>query len=225
MDTKTTEQELRNESGTGQPGDGPATEAPSPSVHPHLSKAEIQAKSAEELRQYYKDLRGHWRSGTLFEETCEDPAKYPPIFTLNDDDTASCVSLKRLYMSFEDVTEWNIANHVLGGWDHWTAIVECNLTKDHIAKWRRDLEMHLRAKYIEQIRQASTLDGPVALQATKYLLETTTALKNKNVRGRPSKVEKEQAIKEELRDTDEIRRDMERLGLKVIGNDSKRGES
>ena len=224
MDTQDKER-LSDEVRPERPGDGSATAAPSP-VHPKLTKAEIQAATKEDLIKYYKDLRGHWRSGTLFEETCEDPAKYPPIFTLNDDDTASCVSLKRLYMTFEDVTEWTLANHVLGGWDHWMTIVECNLTKDHITKWRRDLEMHLRAKYLGQIKEVSSTDGPVALQATKYLLETTTNVGagKKSQRGRPSKVEKEKAIKEELRDSEEIRKDMERLGLKVVASNSSNKE-
>lgn len=218
MDTKDTER-FRDEVRPEQPGDGATpTEAPAEAGdgRKKLSLAEIKGMSAAELMPYFKDVRNKWLTIALFEETCEDPAKYPPLFTLKEDDTASCVSLRRLYMAMADVTEYKFAEYCLGGWDHWQEILKSrNLLLPTIEKWRRDLDLHLRATYLAKISEIAESDGPVALQATKYLLETTTGIKPSK-RGRPSKMEKEAAIQEELRDSDEIRRDMERLGIKLV---------
>jgi hypothetical protein len=213
MDTQETQiEQISDEVGTEPTGDG-ATTTPSPAT-PRLTLKEIQSLTAEELRPYFKDVRNCWRTVNLFEETCEDPAKYPPIFSLKDEDTASCVSLKRLYLLIEDVTEYKFAQLTLGGWEHWKMITESFKLKPYIAEWREHLDLQLRQKYIQQISEVATGDGPVALQANKYLLETVTGHKQP-LRGRPSKKEKEEAIKREMRDSDEIKRDMERLGIKV----------
>ena len=221
MDTKDKETRISIEDRPEQPGDG-ATETAShdPSgskpCHPVLTKEQIRQMSADDLRPYFKDVLNRWRTASLFEETCEDPAKYPPIFTLKDDDTASCVSLKRLYLAMEDVTEHRFATACLGSWEHWEAITNSWILKPHLEKWRELLELQLRAKYLSLIKeQAEGGDGPNALNATKYLLETTTSFANKK-RGRPSKGEKEAALKREVRDSQSIKNDAERLGLKVI---------
>jgi hypothetical protein len=221
MDTKDKETRISIEDRPEQPGDGTVASAPHDTsglekgVHEKLTKEQIRQMSAEELRPYFKDVLNRWRTASLFEETCEDPAKYPPIFTLKDDDTASCVSLKRLYLAFEDVTEHRFATMCLGSWEHWEAIQNSWILKPHLEKWRELLELQLKAKYLYLIKeQAESGDGPNALNATKYLLETTTSFGKK--RGRPSKGEKEAALKKEVRDSQSIKNDAERLGLKVI---------
>jgi hypothetical protein len=78
------------------------------------------------------------------------------------------------------------------------------------------LELRLRAKYVQLIKeQAESGEGPNALNATKYLLETTTNFA-KQKRGRPTKTEKEAHLKKEARSSESIKADAERLGIKVI---------
>lgn len=198
-----------------QPGDGTVAETPS-AVHRILTKQEIKQMTADDLRPFFKDVLNRWRTANLFEETCEDPAKYPPIFTLKDDDTSSCVSLKRLYLDMEDVTEHNFARYCLGSWEHWEAICNSWILKPHIEQWRELLELRLRSKYLQLIKeQAESSDGPNALNATKYLLETTTNFSNRK-RGRPSKQEREANLKKEARSSESIKADAERLGIKVV---------
>lgn len=214
---------LRDEGTAERPLDGPTEAAPSAEVltpkvgvHRKLSLNEIRSMSADELRPYFKDVLNRWRTTSLFEETCEDPAKYPPIFTLKDDDTSSCVSLKRLYLAMEDVTEHTFARLCLGSWEHWELVAASWTLKPHIEHWRELLELRLRAKYIQLIKdQAEAADGPNALNATKYLLETTTNFANRK-RGRPSKQEKEALAKKEARSSESIKADAERLGIKVV---------
>jgi hypothetical protein len=219
MDTQNKETRLPTDDRPEQPVHGPIEAVPAWSLPP-LTLTEIKSKSAEELLPWFKDVLNRWRTMSLFEETCEDPAKYPPIFTLKDNDTSSCVSLKRLYLAMEDVTEYQFATSCLGSWEHWEAISKSWTIQPHIENWRELLDMQLRTKYLNLIKStAEEGEGPNALNATKYLLEATTSFKGRektSKRGRPSKVEKEAALKKEVRDSQTIKNDAERLGLKVV---------
>jgi len=185
---------------------------------PFFTLAQLREMSIDDLRPFLKDVRGVWRTASLFEETCEDPAKYPPIYTLKDSDTSSCVSLKRLYLAIEDVTEHTFARHCLGSWEQWMAITESYVLKPHIEVWREQLELQLRAKYIRMIKEQAELgEGPNALNATRYLLEQTTQFgKEKSTRGRPSKKEKEQYLARESKDSAALAADAKRLGISII---------
>jgi len=218
MDTQDKETRISTEDRPEQPGDGSVTTT-SPAT-PQFTIQEIKGMTVDDLRPHFKDVRGVWRTANLFEETCDDPAKYPPIYSLKDEDTSSCVSLKRLYLAMEDVTEHDFARMCLGSWEHWEMINQSWAVKPHIEKWRELLDLKLRAKYLRLIKDtAEDGEGPNALNATKYLLEATTSFKGgkgENLRGRPSKKEKEAAIKNAVRDSQTIKNDAERLGLKVV---------
>lgn len=185
---------------------------------PLFTLAQIKGMTVDDLRPFLKDVRQVWRTASLFEETCEDPAKYPPIYTLKDDDTSSCVSLKKLYLAIEDITEHTFAVTCLGSWDHWVAITESWVLKPHIEKWRELLELQLRAKYVRMIKeQAEFGEGPNALNATRYLLESTTSFgKNASTRGRPSNKEKAQHLAREVKDSSALAADAKRLGITIV---------
>lgn len=185
---------------------------------PHFTLAQIRDMTIDDLRPFLKDVRNVWRTVSLFEETCEDPAKYPPIYTLKDDDTSSCVSLKRLYLAIEDVTEHTFASTCLGSWEHWQAIADSWTLKPYIEKWRELLELQLRAKYVRMIKEQAELgDGPNSLNATKYLLESTTSFgKDKTSRGRPSAKEKAQVLAREIKDSSALAADAKRLGITLV---------
>lgn len=217
MDTENKDQRISIEDRPEQPGDGTA-KAASPAT-PRFTLQELRGMSVEDLRPHFKDVRGVWRTANLFEETCDDPAKYPPIYSLKDEDTSSCVSLKRLYLLMEDVTEYNFARMCLGSWEHWENITQSWALKPHIEHWRELLDIQLKAKYLQLIKNtAEESEGPNALNATKYLLEATTSHGGSKAskRGRPSKAEKEGHLKKEMRDSQTIKNDAERLGLKVV---------
>jgi hypothetical protein len=185
---------------------------------PLFTLSQLREMTIDDLRPFLKDVRNVWRTASLFEETCDDPAKYPPIYTLKDSDTSSCVSLKALYMAIEDVTEHTFAKTCLGSWEQWMSITESYVLKPHIEVWRDQLERQLRAKYIRMIKeQAEQGEGPNALNATRYLLEQTTQFgKEKSTRGRPSKKEKEQHLMRESKDSAALAADAKRLGITVV---------
>jgi hypothetical protein len=170
----------------------------------------------EELRKEFKDVTGRWRTSTLFEETCDDPAKYPPVYTLKDSDTSSCVSLKERYLEMGDITEYDFANLYLGGWEHWSRVAESYLLKPHVEEWREQLALKLRAEALRKIKEMAEGEGPSAFNAAKFLLDEVGGKERKPKRGRPSKEEKEGFLKGEHRDAAAIANDAARIGIKVI---------
>lgn len=172
----------------------------------------------EELKELFKDVRGMWRTTSLFEETCEDPAKYPPLYTLQASDTSSCVSLKQKYLELGDFTEYTFATMYLGGWDHWLMIGDSFRLKPHIAKWRAELEMLVKSRAVAKIKDLSEGEGPSALAAAKWLTENAgkRGEGTPSKRGRPSKEEIAGNLRASTRDKDQLDEDAARIGLKVV---------
>ena len=119
-------------------------------------------------------------------------------------------------MDLGDLAEYMFAETYLGGWDHWLLMQRSFVLKPHIEKWRAELRLKIEAASLAKLRDMAEGEGPQALQAAKYLYERVAGDNASRKRGRPSKAEKEAAIKRELRDSEDIRADADRLGLKVI---------
>lgn len=161
-----------------------------------------------------KDVRRCWRTASLFRETCEDPVKYPPIYSFaNDHDEIA--SLKRNYLDMGDVGEYTFATTYLGGWDHWMLICKSWSLKDYIENMRSELRLKIASESLAKIREIAEGTSPAALQAAKYLYERESTDSGRK-RGRPSKQEKEQALQRELRSSEDIHSDAKRLGLTIV---------
>lgn len=167
----------------------------------------------EEFKKTFKDNRGAWRTASLFEETCDDPAKYPPVYSLADSDTSSCVSLKERYLECRDPTEYQFAIIYLGSWDHWLRICDSWILKPHIEEWREQLALKMRAEAIAKIKELAEGEGPNALQAAKVMLDLG---RSDHKRGRPSKQERQGYLKGIEKDSATTREDAKRLGLKIV---------
>jgi hypothetical protein len=168
----------------------------------------------EELRKEFKDSVLRWRTASLFEETCDDPAKYPPVYCLADSDTSSCVSLKERYLECRDPTEYQFAMIYLGGWEHWLRICDSWILKPHIEEWRDQLALKMRAEAIAKIKELAQGEGPNALQAAKVMLDLGRGTGTK--RGRPSKQEKEGFLRQSTKDSDTLKEDAKRLGISLV---------
>lgn len=103
-------------------------------------------------------------------------------------------SLKRLYLEFEDPTEYEFANKYLLGWNHWKRLQGNAQVMVHINDWREELELKLRAQGTRDMINLSA-DGNV--QASKFLIDKGW---DKRGVGRPSKKEqlKEDRIKAQI---------------------------
>jgi hypothetical protein len=140
-------------------------------------------------REQLKDEIGNFRTLSLFLET--NVTSHTALFTLKDDDYekdgVQYLSLKRLYLSYDDPTEWEFVMAVFGNWRHWQRIIGNKILFSYIEQWRDEQEIKLRSKGIKSlVRMSKDKDS-----AAKWLAEGAW----KGKRGRPSKAEIEREKK------------------------------
>lgn len=133
------------------------------------------------------------------------------VYTLKDWDHAykgvSYPSLKRLYLKEEDPIEYDFAEKHLLGWQHWKRLQENKILRKHIDEWREELELKLRSQGVrEMLNLCASEQGNFS--AAKYMANKEW---EKRAPGRPSKAEKERALKMDERLNDEYGADIKRL--------------
>ena len=156
-----------------------------------------------------KDTVGRFRTQSLFIEKKND--KYSAPFTLKDNDHRGAMSMYRKYMEIGDPTEYATAKILLGSWRHWQLLTEANWFQEYIVRWREELKAKFESKRWEEMNEVVTnMPGtPQAMQATKWLADRYSKPK----RGRPSKDEKKELLKEESEEDKLLAEEAQRLGL------------
>jgi hypothetical protein len=172
----------------------------------------------------YKDDLGRYRTQSLFWELRHgvDTNKYPPVFTTKDEDIKrdgiTYKSMKKIYMSYDHIPgyEYEFAIDTLGSWDHWNKLANDTIPelKNMIQSWRDELDIRLKALGLKALIHASRDNDAKGVQASKYLVEKGYIQK----RGRPSKEEIERELKADTKLKKEFQSDLERIGLKVVGD-------
>lgn len=156
-------------------------------------------------RYYYGGGGTTLRNAMFVEFQALSHCEKGPFFTLKECCYNGYPSLKEIYLNFEDPTEYEFANAVLGSWDVWEGIADKSVTcKPVIAKWRRELEIRLRAKGISRISHLSkeSSNDNIVLSASRFLAEAgwcsskgESTTKTSKGRGRPSKADIEGELK------------------------------
>jgi hypothetical protein len=130
------------------------------------------------------------------------------VFTLKDLDYSykgkEYQSLKRLYLEYEDPTEYAFANEYLLGWSHWVRLCENKQIRKYIDEWREELELKLRARAVKEMIKAA----PESYQAAKWLADRGWATRGA---GRPTKADIEGEKKVQARIDAEYGEDVVRL--------------
>ena len=156
-----------------------------------------------------KDKFGKWRTYSLFKE--HKIKGYPFYWSLKEKGTDELPSLREIYLSYNHIPgfEYEFAQEVIGSWIHWQRLCRSGI-KQHIAEWREELDIKLKAKAMRVIIDNSvTGEGASRLQAAKYLADKGYS----PIRGRPSKEEKAGLLKRDSIVNSEIEDDLERVGL------------
>lgn len=118
-------------------------------------------------------------------------------------------SLKRLYLSCSDPTEYVFANTYLYGWEHWQVMLKSKYIFPEVEKWREEIAVKIRAEAVAKCIESSKEGN---FNAAKWI-----ACKGwETSRGRPSKAEKEGRLKQDTKLTSQVKEDMERLGMAVV---------
>ena len=130
------------------------------------------------------DTGGRYLTQSMFLEVNYEPNA---TFTLKDNDHewngVIYPSLKRLYIEFEDPTEYDFANTYLLGWKHWQKLIGNKMLLNHVQEWREELEFKLRAKGVKNMMLSAAQGN---YQASKWLVERGWDVRGA---GRPSKAE------------------------------------
>lgn len=151
----------------------------------------------------------------LFRETQVPGTDSAPVYTLRDYDNNGLQSLYRLYMELEDVTEWDFAQEYLDGWDHWETLCNCTWFKDHVARWRKELNLKLAAKRIKAIiANAENPASKTSFAANKYLVEKGWLPAEERRRGRPSKEEVKAELQKQTEEALRLDEDLSRITQK-----------
>lgn len=160
----------------------------------------------------FKDQIGRYITKGLFKETITSDHKkiYTPPYTLKDYHTETEKSLYLLYMSYDDPTEYQFAKDWLGGWAHWQKLCATTWFAPIVAEWREEMEIKLRSKGVLAMAELA-VSGKES--AAKWLAEG--GFKGKRQAGRPTKEEKAGELKKQSRLRDDLKADMERLGIEV----------
>lgn len=184
----------------------------------------------------YKDQGGRWRTTSLFWETFDWGNqdingiylfdKFSPIFTLREH--AFCIpasnklgerykdrlvpSIREIYLSYEDPTEYLFAEQVFHSTYHWKHLQSLPWFQPYLDEWRLCLREKLRAIGCEAlVRIAKGSDPKLALQAAKWLAEE--GFSQRRGKGRPSEVSVQVEVKREASIDKIYQEDAERLGL------------
>lgn len=157
--------------------------------------------------------------GLFFETTIpEEREIFNTKWTLKEEDHEHngkiYLSMKRVYIEMEDVTEYEFAMATLGSYKHWERVLESPIIRPHVDQWRKELNLKLKARAMKSIIKSATEDEKLSFQAMKYLADNEY-LDKKNKRGRPSKDEVKAELKREVEINKSFRDDAERIGLKI----------
>lgn len=131
---------------------------------------------------------GHLLTQGLFHEFKNFHKQEWSPYSLKDYDNNGSLSMHNIYI--ECATEYEAAITLVGNWSHWKKLCECNWFKPYKQAWddERRLKEETMAKRI-LLKEAEYGSVPAA----KTLYEGQKALK-----GRPSKDEKNKAVKKEI---------------------------
>lgn len=152
------------------------------------------------------DSMGKFRTQSLFLELGYGTEA---LFTLKDQDHEHdgkiYPSMKRLYLEFEDPTEYEFANTVLLNWKHWQRMCENKVIRKHIDEWREELEVKLRSQAIRDAIQEAKKGH---FQAAKWVADRGWSTRGA---GRPTKAEIEHEKRVQSKITNEYDADVVRL--------------
>lgn len=137
------------------------------------------------------------------------------IFNMTNEDTPTTFSFRKLYMCFlDDPTEVDFADNVLNGRYDWIdSMKKLTVFKEYYKSIRTEAEQRRIAKNIKEIATiAKDESSKNRLEALKFLTNNSfNTVESEIKRGRPSKAEKEGAMKLALKEMTEDEQDLARL--------------
>lgn len=144
--------------------------------------------------------------------------KYHKLFTQKDFDYKGCLSLKKLFVLFGDIMEYDFATNVIGSFEWWERLKKAPWISANIYKpARRELEIKIRAQAVGNIRRiaSNSVSISTAFNANKFLADRGWGESKETKRGRPSNEEIEGALKNITEEKAQLDLEAERILGKV----------
>lgn len=141
----------------------------------------------------FRNINGKYKTADLFTEH----NKYgEPLYSLKE--------LKKVYLTYEDITEYDFAVDHFEDYAHWEEIAKSATLKDEIEQWRKELVLKIKARALKGIIRDAVKDNK--FECNKFLLSNGWIDKTESTskRGRPTKEE----IKQELHRQAETEKDL-----------------
>lgn len=135
------------------------------------------------MNPYKNSSNQHFLNALFYEMVGED--KSSCLYTLKDEDHKGFKSLKKLFLSESDVSEYRFARKYLDSYIHWKKLLSCSWFEEHILAWREELRTKLSSLYLSQIEEIAAKGGKEGLAANRYLLERLEKPTGAIKRGRP----------------------------------------
>lgn len=118
-------------------------------------------------------------------------------------------------MEMEDLTEYEFAQTYFESWEHWNLICLSTFFKPYITKWRKELDLKIRAKALKAIRaEADNPDSKNSFQANKILIDRSWEAKSPDKlvkRGRPSEQEVNNELRNQVEEAKRLEDDFTRI--------------
>jgi hypothetical protein len=115
-----------------------------------------------------------------------------------------------------DLTEYIFANKYLEDWNHWQRLCNCNwFKKDYLPRWRKELELKVKAEALNNIRFESRSNSKNAFAANKYLFERGVVLSEAEKTKTRNKAKVTETEVFSKADEDSFDKDLKRLGIEI----------
>jgi hypothetical protein len=148
--------------------------------------------------------------GLFYETTLAN--KSTVVYTLKDEDHEGYPSLRRLYFSVDDPTEYEFAVTFLDGVDHWEQLQNASWFKPYLTMWRKEKELKFKSGLLAKVIKDSRSQTTSSMASTRYLLEKGwDRPKENNTKGRPTKADIAKAAHEQFTAMTQIEDDFERI--------------
>lgn len=155
----------------------------------------------------FKNASGVYLTKALFLETADVLDQV--LYTLRPEDYRGYPSLRRLYLSIADPTEYRFATECFDGWDHFEKVSGSPWLQPYLRSYRKELEHKLRSEAILGVIRDASSGSKTSASSRKLILDRGW----ETARGRPSAAEKARRLEEEATMVSDLKDEAERLGV------------
>lgn len=155
------------------------------------------------------------KTAALFMEKNVNEATDPSPYCLSTQAPPGKVSVRTVYLTLADPTEYKVAMELLGSFQHWEVLKNTSWFKPHLESMRAELQAKILSEHTDSYLKLAKTGDPSALKwaVNKGFIKPEVDATPKKKRGRPSEEELAGAVNDLARRDKDLQEEAERLGL------------